>query len=107
MNSFEAREKAAENKFSHDEELNFKVNARAHKLLGLWAAGHMHMSDEDSAKAYAMDIVDMNFSSKNKDEVIERIYHDITDAGVDIEYDDIGEELVHCLDKARQQIYHQ
>ena len=38
MTTFNDREKAFENKFAHDEEIQFKTFARRNKLLGLWAA---------------------------------------------------------------------
>ena len=38
MTTFNDREKAFEQKFEHDQEIQFKVNARRNKLLGLWAA---------------------------------------------------------------------
>ena len=41
MSSLNDRENAFENKFAHDEEMKFKAEARANKLLGLWAAGLM------------------------------------------------------------------
>ena len=39
MAIFEDREKGFEQKFKHDQELEFKVRVRANKLLGLWVAG--------------------------------------------------------------------
>ena len=38
MTTFNDREKGFENKFAHDAEMQFKAQARANKLLGLWAA---------------------------------------------------------------------
>ncbi len=38
MTTFDERETAFENKFKHDKELEFRVNSRRNKLLGLWAA---------------------------------------------------------------------
>ena len=38
MNTFNDREAAYENKFAHDAETQFKIDARRNKLLGLWAA---------------------------------------------------------------------
>ena len=38
MTTFNDREKGFENKFAHDEEMQFKAAARRNKLLGLWAA---------------------------------------------------------------------
>ena len=36
MPLFDEREKSAERKFEHDQELAFKIAARRNKLLGLW-----------------------------------------------------------------------
>ena len=41
MTTFNDRENAFEKKFERDQDLQFKVNARRNKLLGLWAAGIM------------------------------------------------------------------
>ena len=43
MSQFDDRKKAAENKFSHDKELEFKATARRNKLLGQWAKRLTHM----------------------------------------------------------------
>ena len=39
MSTFDERKKAFEKKFAHDSEIQFKVEARRNKLLGLWASG--------------------------------------------------------------------
>ena len=52
MAQFDDREKAHEAKFARDGELRFKAEARRNKLLGLWAAEHMGLSEEH-AKTYA------------------------------------------------------
>ena len=38
MDSFKDREKNFEKKFAHDEELQFKVDARRNKYLGQWVS---------------------------------------------------------------------
>ncbi len=38
MSTFDKRVESFEGKFAHDEEILFKVLARAKKMLGLWAA---------------------------------------------------------------------
>ncbi|NBO19216.1 MAG: DUF1476 family protein, partial [Proteobacteria bacterium] len=48
MTTFDDRDKAFENKFAHDEELKFKIHARAVKLLGLWAAGLLGKNTQES-----------------------------------------------------------
>ena len=52
MTTFSDREKAFEDKYKHDQELQFKVEARRNKLLGLWAAELMGLAGAD-AQAYA------------------------------------------------------
>ena len=41
MTAFDDRKTAAEAKFTHDQEFQFKTIARRNKLLGLWAAEQM------------------------------------------------------------------
>ena len=38
MSSFDERKKGFEKKFAHDEEKQFKINARKNKYLGEWAS---------------------------------------------------------------------
>ena len=38
MTTFDEREKGFEAKYKHDQELQFKVEVRRNKLLGLWVA---------------------------------------------------------------------
>ena len=46
MSGFDDRKKCQEAKFAHDAELRFKAEARRNKLLGLWAAEQMGLSEE-------------------------------------------------------------
>ena len=48
MSSFDDRGDNFEKKFAHDAELQFKVEARRNKLLGLWAAELMGKSGDDA-----------------------------------------------------------
>jgi hypothetical protein len=48
MTTFDDRQKSFEKKFERDQDLQFKVNARRNKLLGLWAAGVMGKSGTDA-----------------------------------------------------------
>ena len=52
MTSFDNRKDAAEKKFAHDAELQFKAGARRNKLLGLWVAEQLGKSGAE-ADAYA------------------------------------------------------
>ena len=48
MTTFNDREKGFENKFAHDEEMQFKAVAAAQPLLGLWAASLLGKTGDDA-----------------------------------------------------------
>ena len=56
MSTFDKREESFEGKFAHDEEILFKVLARAKKMLGLWAAEKLGKTGA-AADDYAMSLV--------------------------------------------------
>jgi hypothetical protein len=75
MSTFDKREEGFERKFAHDEEVRFKARARRNKLLGLWAAQKLGLSD-DAAEAYAKEIVAADFEEPGDDDVLARIRRD-------------------------------
>ena len=80
MTTFDDREKALENQFSHDMELQFKARARKNKMLGLWAADLLGKTGAD-AEAYAKDIVMADFEKPGEHDVIHTLMHDLAAAG--------------------------
>ena len=64
MTAFDDRKTAAEAKFTHDQEFQFKTIARRNKLRGLWAAEQMGISGAD-AEAYAKQVVIADFEEPN------------------------------------------
>ena len=77
MNTFDDRKKAAEAKFKHDQEFQFKVIARRNKLLGLWAAEKMGIAGDD-AEAYAKQVVMADFEEPGDDDVVRKVRGDLT-----------------------------
>ena len=78
MSTFDARETAFEAKFAHDEEMQFKAEARANKLLGLWAADLLGKSG-DEAEAYAKTVVVADFEEAGNEDVIRKVAGDLGD----------------------------
>ena len=76
MDSFKDRERAFENKFAHDEEMQFKAFARRNKLTGLWAAGLLGKSGAE-AEAYAMECVYADFEEAGHEDVYRKIAKDL------------------------------
>lgn len=104
MTGFDDRKSAFENKFKHDQEVQFKVNARRNKLVGLWAAEKLGKTGPD-ADAYAKEVVAADFEKAGDDDVIEKLEADLKGKGVSVA--DIKAQLAHFLPIAKQQIMEQ
>lgn len=103
MTTFDNRQRDAERKFEHDEELRFRANARRNKLLGLWAAGHLGI-DGEAAEAYAKEVVMADFDRPGDDDVLEKVQKDFETKGVDIDARAIRLEMDRLWPEARNQI---
>ncbi|MEM6578709.1 MAG: DUF1476 domain-containing protein [Pseudomonadota bacterium] len=78
MSTFDERENAFENKFAHDEEMNFKAEARRNKLVGLWAAELLGKTG-DAAEAYAKEVVLADFEEAGYEDVVRKVAGDLGD----------------------------
>jgi hypothetical protein len=76
MTSFDEREKAFENKFAHDAEIQFKVEARRNKLLGHWAAGLLGKSG-DAAEEYAQQVIKSDLEESGDEDVFRKVSGDL------------------------------
>jgi hypothetical protein len=76
MSTFDDREKAFENKFAHDAEMQFKADARRNKLLGLWAAGILGKTGDEAA-AYASEVVKADFEEVGHEDVYRKVSGDL------------------------------
>lgn len=100
MTTFDDREQAYENKFAHDEEMNFKAEARRNKLLGLWAADLMGKSG-DEAEAYAKEVVVSDFEEQGHEDVVRKVAGDLGDLA---DADTIRAKMAELLATAREQV---
>jgi hypothetical protein len=103
MTTFKDRENAFEKQFEHDQEIQFKVNARKNKLLGLWAAGVIGKSGAD-AEAYAKEIVMADFEKPGDSDVVHRLMTDLAAAGKPSDEHAIRKQGERLMAEARQQI---
>ena len=100
MTTFDERESAFENKFAHDAEMLFKAEARANKLLGLWAAGLMGKSGDDAA-AYAAEVVKADFEEAGHEDVVRKVAGDLGELSSP---EDIRAKRAECLVEAKAQL---
>ena len=103
MATFNDREKAAEAKFSHDKETDFKVMARRNKLLGLWIAEYLDIVG-DEAEAYAREVVKSDFDRPGDEDVFEKVWGDLQAKNIDLSEHQVRRQMMDLLGEARRQI---
>ena len=95
MTSMDEREKALENSYVHQEQLDFNVEARCSKLFGLWVAKQLGLEGAN-ANTYAIEVVDSNLEEPGFEDVLRKVRADLDEKNVEI-----SEHLLRCeLDKA-------
>ena len=100
MTTFDDRENAFENKYAHDQEMQFKAEARRNKLLGLWAAGLMGKSGDDAA-AYAREVVKADFEEAGHEDVVRKVAADLGDKSSP---EEIRAKMAELLIEAKAQL---
>ncbi len=103
MTTFDDREKAFEKKYEHDQELQFKVNTRRNKLLGLWAADLLGKSGAD-AEAYAKEVVMADFEKPGDSDVVGKLVKDLAAAGKPMEDHTIRKQSERLVEEAKKQV---
>ena len=102
MTTFNDREKAFENMYAHDQEMQFRIQARRNRLVGEWAAARMGLTPEET-DAYAKAVVQADFEEAGDEDVIRKLLGDMTQAGVDIAEADVRAALEEQQVAARRQ----
>lgn len=103
MTTMEERESAFENKFAHDEELKFRVEARRTKLIGNWAAGVMGMK-ADEAQQYVQGLLATDLQEAGSEDVWRKLAADLTAKGLDPEALHLRKKMEEFYDIAKSQI---
>jgi hypothetical protein len=103
MSTFDDREQSFENKFKHDKELQFRVNARRNKLLGLWAAQLLGIHGSE-AEAYAKTVVAADLEKPGDDDVVQKVLADFKARGVEMSEHRLRKHMEELLQTAHQQI---
>ena len=100
MTTFDERENAYEAKYAHDEEMQFKMQARCNKLLGLWAAEKLGKSGQD-ADEYAKSVVIADFEEAGQEDVVRKVAADLGSASSS---DEIRAKMAELTPVAKAQI---
>lgn len=103
MTTFDDRKSAFENKYAHDQEFLFKVEARTCKLFGLWVAEKMGLNGDD-ATAYAADMIGANLEEAGFDDIKRKARSDFAAKGIDVSDHIIDTAIEQCSEDARAQL---
>lgn len=98
------REKAMEDKYTHDLSADFKLVSRRNRLFGLWIAGQMGLVDHE-AEAYARNLVNFTLKSPGDEALIEKSRYDLEKKGAKVfTAHQLQKKLVHCFEDAKEQV---
>ena len=103
MTTFDKREKVFEDKYKHDQELQFKVEVRRNKLLGLWVAELLGLSGAD-AEAYAKEVVKADFEEPGDADLIRKIQGDAAPKNLDLSEHRIRKKMDELTVIAKEQV---
>ena len=101
MNKFKDREKSFEKKFVNEEELKFKVSARANKYLGEWISSQLGKNKEEE-KNYIQEIIKADMEEAGSDDVFRKIKKDFQIASINIEDSTIKDQINKALLRAKE-----
>ncbi len=97
------RRKGFEEKFRHDQDLQFKVSSRRNKLLGLWLGERFGLGGDKLAE-YATTVVIADLDKPGDDDVIGKVMADIKERNLTISEADIRAKLAELAVIAKDQI---
>jgi len=100
MDSFKDREKNFEKKFAHDEELQFKVDARRNKYLGQWVSQILSY-DSEKEKEYIQSVIKADFEEAGDEDVFRKLKVDLKDYNISDE--EIRKKMNELNEKAKSE----
>jgi len=101
--TFDDRQNAFENKHKHDQELKFRIDARAAKLFGQWLGAELGL-EGDAAAAYAKEMVSVSLELPDDSDILGRALQDATAKGLSYTLASLTAKLAECTTAATQQI---
>ncbi|HEY8260185.1 MAG TPA: DUF1476 domain-containing protein [Methylosinus sp.] len=103
MSTFDNREESFEKRFVHEQELQFRAEARRNKLFGLWAAEKLGKAGPE-AEAYAEALVTAETAANADELVFSKVKADFAAAGVEQSDHQIRRTLDELLEKAKAEV---
>ena len=102
MNKFDERKKSFEKKFQIDEELKFKVEAKANKYLGEWAAKVLGINTEERKQNYIQEVIKSDLLEAGQEDVFRKIKKDFQAASISMDDKLIRDAMQKSLENAKE-----
>ena len=100
MTTLEERKKAFENKFAHDAEQKFKIEAQRDRLLGLWAAERLGLTKE-KATDYVRSLISTKLERPGDEHILAKISKDLSGL---VDHPAVEEKMAEFLEQATAEI---
>ena len=100
VSTFDERKDGFENKFAHEQNFTFKIEALRNKLLGAWAA-ELKGLDEGETQQYIKDVVKSDFQEAGDEDVFRKLKDDLEGL---VDEQDIRAKRNECLEAAKDRI---
>ena len=100
MPTFDDRKDAFENKFAHEQNLIFKIEALRNKLLGAWAA-EVKGLDQEKTEQYIKDVVKSDLQEAGDEDVFRKLKADLE--GI-VDDQDIRSKMKEYLQAAKDKL---
>tara|TARA_A100001015_G_scaffold210731_1_gene236182 strand:+ start:87 stop:398 length:312 start_codon:yes stop_codon:yes gene_type:complete len=98
--TFDDRKDAFENKFAHEQNLKFKIEALRNKLLGAWAA-EVKGLDQEKTEQYIKEVVKSDLQESGDEDVFRKLKADLE--GI-VDDQDIRSKMNECLQSAKDKL---
>ena len=103
MNKFNDREKSFENKFAHDQELQFKVFARRNKYLAEWVSKKIG-KNENETNNYIKELIKADFEEPGDQDIIRKIKKDFEENKLSFDSSELEKEMQSSLERAKKDL---
>ena len=85
-----------------DEELKFKVEARANKYIGEWAAKVLGINSEEKKQNYIQEVIKSDLLEAGKEDVFRKIQKDFKAASITMDDKSIRDIMQKSLENAKK-----
>jgi hypothetical protein len=100
VSTFDERKDAFENKFAHEQNITFKIEALRNKLLGAWAA-EIKGLDEDKIEEYIKEVVKSDLQEAGDEDVFRKLKDDLEGLA---DEQAIRTKMSECLQTAKDRL---